>query len=201
MNLKLLTSYLLRKKQLSRSSLFRAQRELQKPISHWRSSLIPMNEPQIRMATHLARYAPLHESDFDSSKDRDIFLQFKNLSQDRAFFSMLVEQDALYKKFQNISFMDFLKTDEGKKWSSTARRLKAPPRLPLEAPYYPTRSASLRHEIATKRILRANPLLRYVDLRAMGIRNAQAVMERFPHLELHRRKYLKKLASTLAPTK
>ena len=201
MNFWTLCESYLKPQSLSRTTKFRAEASLKRPLSEFQTSLFPLDESSGRMASILSRCAPMTEDDFESPKDRELFLKLQAFPQDRAYFEMLLEQDALFKKFRNTTVKDFLDSAEGKAWFKRAQRIKHKPAFCLEIPYYPTRQSSLRAEADLKRLLRRQPLLRYLDLKAMGFKNVQAILERFPSLNLHRQRYLKQLSSSLAQAK
>jgi len=198
MNMKTLCTLYRSPKRLSRTTRFRAENTLQKPLSQFQTEFFPLTTSHASMASHLAKYAPLTEEDFENPKDQETFGQLQKFPQDRAFFEMLLQQDALFKKHQNLSVKEFLDSQEGRTWLNRAKRLKRKPIFCLEIPYYPTRKRSLRAEADLKQLLRKQPLLRYLDLKDMGFKNVQSIMERFPSLNFHRRRYLKRLASSLA---
>lgn len=188
-------------KQLSRTTRFRAEMALQKPLSQFHTEFFPLTASQAQMASILAKHSPLTEEDFETTDDRETFRQLQRFPQDRAYFEMLLKQNALFKKHQNLSVREFLDSQEGRTWLNRAKRLKRKPAFCLEIPYYPTRKHSLRAEADLKRLLRKQPLLRYLDLKEMGFKNVQSILERFPSLSLHRQRYLKQLSSTLAQAK
>ena len=191
----------LNKKKLSRSSQFRAQRLLQRPLASFCSAPLPLSESMRRIVSTLAQCAPLTKEDFVDVKDQKLFEQLRDFPQDRAFFRMFLRQDQIFKKYSEQTAEEFFLSDEGRRWIESARRIKRPLCFFLETTFYPTRQTSLKAEIDLKRLLRRNPLLRYSDLKTMGFRNIQATMERFPQLTDHRERHLKKLGASLAQSK
>ncbi len=189
----------LQKRSLSRKSFWHRHRHLlELPCGSVRLKNWPLTTEQLEVAQILAQCAPLKIEDFKTSAQKKIYRQWKRLPQDPKYFKMLVEQDLLWRKLSHTTLMDFFGSPQAKLWYRGRSRSNRKAYFEFEAAYKASRKRALLYEASIKDLLRKNPLLRYQDLKVLGVKNAQVIMEKFPQLAQYRESALKVVAKNLS---
>lgn len=142
----------------------------------------------------LSKFGPLESSDL-SGKLRRLYQDWKKrkLPQDPKFYRHCLKQIAMWDAFSNKTLQEFIDSSEGHKWFRKRLLLKRKAHFLLDQPFKASKAKALATELKARKLLRAQPLLRLMDLRQLGFANSQALMERFPFLEKHRLAYLQKI--------
>jgi hypothetical protein len=183
-----------------RSHFYRYQSWLKKKCSEIPAIHLLENNSDLALAQDLSRFAPLESADMNS---RDMAHKLKEWNQslpnDRLFYKMLMDQWLMWESFATKTLEFFFNSKEGKEWFRKRKTLTdRPPRFELDIPFKRSKAAALAHERKVKDLLRENPLLRYQDLGALKVKNAQPICERFPHQAYHREFFLKQIANDFA---
>jgi hypothetical protein len=153
---------------------------------------------ELRVAADLAKFGPLMPQDFPEKQDRKIASKWLNrLPQDRNYFKLLCDQQVLWRSFRDRTLEDFLNSHEGKRWYRMRLQMTRKPTFELDMPYKRTKEEAYKNELKVREMIRENPLLQWVDLKKMNVRNAQAIYERFPHRELYRERVLADLTKQI----
>lgn len=181
-----------------RSFYYRHRQLLKVPCGKLDFEFLTLSQAQLNVAQSLIQCGSLVSEDFHEAEHKIALHSFRRLPKDPAFFKMLLEQNEIWIKFSDVELESFLRSPEADRWYQSRKRLDRPAYFELDMPFKPTPQKALSNEIQIKRLLRKHPLLRYSDLKSMGLKNAQKIIERFLPLEMHRRNYLNKLKSSLA---
>ena len=143
----------------------------------------------------LALYGPCENSEI--SKPVFETLRKYNAPKDPKFYRMILSQAEIWSGFQNKPLLFFLESDAAKSWHSSRKKLGRKALFEFDMPFKKSKTQALDYEMKIRDLLRKNPLLRFEDLKRLGVRNSQAILERFPYLSMHRENYLKALEDSL----
>lgn len=181
-----------------KSFYYRHRALLQKKCGEISAQTFFKSEAEWNLFKQQYRYGPLQFSDLSPSTNRKALEKIvKSFPKDPKFYAFFKNQMDLWIKFSDQSLEDFLKSTEGKRWFERRKLLKRKPLFELDAPYKTSKRSALEHESKVRGLLRKHPLLRWEDLRDLGVKNAQAIVQRFPQRAFHRQNFLKKLTSQI----
>lgn len=192
-----LASYHHSKTSRLRSHFFRHRHLLQLPCHQLEKFAFTATSEDLPIIRQMAQDAPLLASDLDEKSSLEFLNKHPRWPNDRAFYKNLLQQLEIWRRFSNRNLLEFLESDLGQKWYASRSRMSRIPLYELDCPYRATRPEVFAHELRVKALLRTNPLLRFSDLKALGIANAQKILENYPALVKHRRTYLERLKSSL----
>lgn len=188
--------YCIKEDSSARSNYYRYRSWLEKPLksiafADWWSDLGQ------ELAEELASYGPLHPDDISQTKKRQLLEAWqKFLPKDPAFFEMLVRQHQLYMRLSELPLKDVIRDQQLQESFESRNNWNRSALFELDRDYRSSKGVSLERKMKVRQLLRENPLLRYKDIKALGVKNAQAQIESFPQLEWHRQNFLQKLKST-----
>ncbi|PIR21790.1 MAG: hypothetical protein COV44_11230 [Deltaproteobacteria bacterium CG11_big_fil_rev_8_21_14_0_20_45_16] len=173
----------------SRAILNRPCQEI--PLCSWWN---PKSKLDRKLASLLARSGPLDSRDLSDTKmRRRLLLWKKSCPMDPAFFRHFLKWEKVWREYSRFSLWEFMQSAVFKSWYQKRSRLKRRSYFELDAPYRASKVEVLNERLAVKALLRSQPLLRFEDLKAMKIKNAQLIMKGLPDLKKRRLDYLKKL--------
>lgn len=190
-----LGEYLIDSKPSYQTHFYRYRHLLKKPLKDLNFCDWASQEHEWKLAQELSLYAPLRPEDLKDQDLRRILRQWKKaaLPEDPKFYQMLLRQNRIRTQYSDLSLEKFLGSKEGLQWLAKRKRLKRKPLFELDQPYKKSKQSSLKLKSEVRDLIRRNPLLRFEDLKALKIRNAQALLDSFPHRFYHRDSFLKAL--------
>jgi hypothetical protein len=154
------------------------------------------------LARELSKFGPLLPEDFSDLRSQNRLKDWSSrFPEDPAFYKMLVSQHQIYKDFASTRLKDFLQTTTAKNWMKQREKLSRPLLFEWDSFYKSSKKESLRHKKKVRALLRRYPLLGFKDLKSVGVKNAQPLMESFPHLKWHRQIFLENLKRNLSDDK
>lgn len=182
------------KMKFSRATFYRHRRLLDTPCREIAIQNFFKSKEQLAHLESLCLYSPLLINDIEPSKlNIHRTIPFHKLPSDPNFFRFLKRQMNLWNAFKDKTLREFIQSSEGQYWFKRRRLLKRRPLFELDAPYKVSKRSALAYELKVRSLLRKYPLLRWEDLKALGVKNAQPIYQRFPQRALYRERLLKKL--------
>lgn len=182
-----------------KSHFFRHKELLKQPLHKISFAPFMRSKEDEEILFLLARFGPLIQSDFPSSLQKR-WSHWKHLPLDAGFYRMLMQAHQMYIKYRQTKLKDFLDSADGKQWLARRSRIQEKAFFEFQMFYKREKRSALEHRSRVRRLMRKYPLLRHEDLRALGVKNAQAIYEGFPFLAQYRAAFLKKIHSELAPS-
>lgn len=189
-----LKAYLSRGDRKFQSFFYRHRDALEKPckqfaLADWLEGL-----DAERLCELLASYAPIKEVDLEDDKLKKLLSAWnKRLPQDPHFFANTLKQLSIWRRFADKKLIDYLESSEADDWFSQRLKLRTRPHYELDCFYKRSKASALKRREQALELIRQNPLIRWVDLKEMGVRNPQGILESFPFAESHRKRYLQQL--------
>lgn len=194
-----LAQFLERETPALRSHYYRYRNLFQKPLSDIDLLGEFSSKKNRDLLFLMSAYGPLQISDIESLELRKILSRWlKQYPQDPKFYRHTYEILQWIEENSNLSLLKFMKTPQFLGWMQKRSRLKRAPAFEMDSHYKSSKQSALAHELKVRNILRKNPLLRYEDLKLLGVKNLQPILERFPQLALHRKLFLEKLRAQTA---
>jgi len=157
-------------------------------------ALYPAFEPftfSQKLIEELARFGPCVAGEVSPSVCEK--LELIKAPNDPKFYRMILAQIEIWRGFERQALQSFLESDEGKFWYQDRKKMKRKIFFEFDRSYKKSKTQALQYEDKVRDLLRRHPLLRLDDLKRIGVRNAQAILERFPYLSAYRENYLKSL--------
>lgn len=189
-----LATYLSSKPSKLRVHFYRNRHLLNESCKNIQIQNLIHNESDLNLLQQQCLYGPLTVDDCTTPIERSALRRWKSkLPQDPKFFRLFATQLKIWKQFEDKTLLEFLDSPEGRAWYRGRKKLKRAPLFELDCHYKVSKSSALRHECRIRELLRKQPLLRWEDLRDLGVKNAQSIFQRFPQRALHRSRYLKNL--------
>lgn len=192
-NLWKLADYVYTKNPKLKSFFYRHQNWLNKKCSDY-PALDPFDFSKDVMR-ELALYGPCE--DLEISRAVLEITRKHHTPNDPKFYRMLLSQAEIWRAFQDKPLQFFFESDAAKTWHRRRKKLGRKALFEFDTPYKKSKAQALDDELKVRNLLRKNPLLRFEDLKRLGVRNSQAILERFPYLSMHRENYLKSLEDFL----
>lgn len=193
-----LAAYLLEKKEIYRSFFYRHRNLLDEKCKNIPIGIEGHQDQVIEYFEILELAAPFEIIELPENCAQ--FLKWNKhliLIEDPKFFHSSLSHLKLWKEFSNTSLKFFLQSSDGSNWYEKRKRLKRQAHFELDTPFKRTKKTALENIKQIRNVLRQNPLLRYQDLQELEMKNAQAVIESFPALQIYRAEFLEKLKHSL----
>ncbi|MBN8461687.1 MAG: hypothetical protein J0M01_02550 [Dechloromonas sp.] len=194
-----LTRYFYKKIDSDRSHFYRFHHWLDRKCSEITSLSHLQTKEEIELCKRLCLFAPIAESDLENKTHKNIYQIWKRkFPQDKKFFQMMLGQKNIWNKFSNQSLKTFLESEECKKWFKNRSQLKRKSTFELDTCFKKSKEKAKNYEQSLQKIMRDNPLLRWEDLRSMGVKNAQSIYQNFHAKKHYQNVFLLKLKSQIA---
>ncbi len=178
-----------------RSHYFRNRSLLKKKCQSFEATPEFTSEAHQRVLMASEVHGSCLESDFESHSEKSVLQEWMNrFPDDPRFYRMLRQQMNLWKAFGDKTVEEFLRSREGVQWLQRRKKLKRRPTFELDRTFRASKQAALLYERKVQRLIRENPLLRWEDLKTMGIKNAQKIVGRFTPMKNLRKKFLRELS-------
>ncbi len=193
-----LSAWLHTKNPILKSHFYRHRSLLRQKCSLFLGIHFMTSHPARLLCQELSKYAPLEPADLTDQKMANLLRDWnKDFPRDRHFYRMALLQFNLWEAFASKAIEEFIHSKEGERWFQARSRLQKirKPLFELDIPYYGSDAAAIAYETGVKSMIRSAPLLTYKDLRSIGVKNAQAIYERFPHRAVYRERFLSSLSS------
>lgn|GEM_PF-6839855 len=195
-----LSDYLLSKNRSRQSHYYRKRHLLSTACSDIKIFPWINEDSDEELLKILSQYAPLNALDLENKKlSYKLNSWNKTLPHDQKFFKMCLKQLSFWKSLSSKTLKDFIYSPEGENWYRKRKQLKRKSFFELDMPYKSTKTSALIRCQKARQLMREYPLLRWEDLRQLGLRNAQAIYENFPFRKHYRQLYLENLRPFVHP--
>lgn len=155
-------------------------------------------QTKCKLFSQLALFGPLEPRDLADQDSKQLLAILNQcFPRDPKFYRSLLSQLSLWESCSEETLQSFLESDKGYQWTLQRTKMKRPALYELDLPYKRSKIPALENLQKGREILREQPFLRLEDLRQLGIRSPQKLLEGFPQLELHRQKKLKEIRKSL----
>lgn len=190
-----LSSALLERKNSSKSFFYRNRHLLEAPCKQISLQALLTHPEAKTLLSELSKFAPLQALDLSDNTRAQLLQDWnKTFPQDKKFYQMMKQQLEIWEGFSDKPLQEFIESPEGKTWYEKRRGLKRPAVFELDMPFKKTKQSALINSEKIRSIIRSFPLIRYEDLKELGLKNLQPVFENFPQRELHRTRYLTEIS-------
>lgn len=193
-----LSEALLDRRKTSKSFFYRHRHLLEALCKNICLQPLLKNSEAESLLSELAKFAPLQALDLNNEAQAKLLQDWNKIfPQDKKFYQMMKQQLELWQDFAEKPLREFIESRDGQSWYKKRMRLKRPATFELDLPFKKTKKSAYLNTEKIRNIIRTHPLIRYEDLKELGLKNLQPVFENFPQRELHRTRFLTQISHEL----